>query len=232
MGGRLFHCFSPWHLSFFLSPSRTEGWVNAEAVTMTPALQPSSAGSGSGSRCWGAPPFVALPFWSFQQFQSRDAEGPGVCFTPLIWPQVVSWWASVVLKVIKLWPSLEWRMLHQVVNIFHLLGFSFCRRAQRYCYVYPLRRNQDPAPRLCYCFLTVPPLSLHPLPSLISNCLNLPFGTQGRSWRLKPIPYKQEMGDTERISCPGAPQGPAQFHYHYPNICIRKQRHREVRQLD
>ena len=25
---------------------------------------------------------------------------------PLIWPQVVSWWASVVLKVIKLWPSL------------------------------------------------------------------------------------------------------------------------------
>ena len=40
--------------------------------------------------------------------------------------------------------------------------------------------NQDPAPSLYYCFLTVPPLSLHPLPSLISNCLNLPLGTLGR----------------------------------------------------
>ena len=45
--------------------------------------------------------------------------------------------------------------------------------------MYPLRRNQDAAPRLYYCFRTAPPLSLHPLPSLISNCLNLPFGTQG-----------------------------------------------------
>ena len=31
---------------------------------------------------------------------------------------------------------------------------------------------------------TVPPLSPHPLPSLISNCLNLLVGTLGRSWRL------------------------------------------------
>ena len=69
--------------------------------------------------------------------------------------------------------------------------------------MYSLRRNQDPAPRLHYCFLTAPPLSL------ISNCLNLPSGTQGRSWKLESIPHKQEMGDTERLSCPAAPQGPA-----------------------
>ena len=31
------------------------------------------------------------------------------------------------------------------------------------------------------CFLIVPTSFLHSLPSLISNCLNLPFGTQGRS---------------------------------------------------
>ena len=62
--------------------------------------------------------------------------------------------------------------------------FSICKTAQRYCYVYPLRENQDPAPRLHYCFLTALPLSLHPLPSLISNCLNLLFGTQGGSRRL------------------------------------------------
>ena len=36
-----------------------------------------------------------------------------------------------------------------------------------------------PAPRLS-CSLAVSPLSLHPLPSMISNCSNLPFGTQGR----------------------------------------------------
>ena len=35
-----------------------------------------------------------------------------------------------------------------------------------------------PAPRLHYYLLTAPPRSLHPLPSLISTCLNLPFGAQ------------------------------------------------------
>ena len=44
-------------------------------------------------------------------------------------------------------------------------------------------------------FLAAPPLSLHPLPSPTSNCSNLPFGTQGRSWSLESVPYKQEMGD-------------------------------------
>ena len=68
-----------------------------------------------------------------------------------------------------------------------------------------------PGKPLHYCFLTASPLSLHPVPSLISNCLNLPFGTQGRSWSLESLPYKQGTGDTERLPCPGAPQGPAQF---------------------
>ena len=39
---------------------------------------------------------------------------------------------------------------------------------------------------------------------LISNCLNLPFQTQGRSRRLKPFSYK-EMGDAERLLYPGQP---------------------------
>ena len=33
--------------------------------------------------------------------------------------------------------------------------------------------------------MAAPSLSVHPLPSLISNCSNMPFGTQGRSWRLE-----------------------------------------------
>ena len=37
--------------------------------------------------------------------------------------------------------------------------------------------------------------------------MNLPFGTQGRSRRLKPFSYKQEMGDTERLLvCGRAPR--------------------------
>ena len=32
-------------------------------------------------------------------------------------------------------------------------------------------------------------------PPMISNCSNLPFGTQGRSYRLETVPYKQERGD-------------------------------------
>lgn len=45
---------------------------------------------------------------------------------------------------------------------------------------HPLRKSQDPAPRL-YCGCSwVLFYFLHPLCSLISICLNLPFGTLGR----------------------------------------------------
>ena len=50
--------------------------------------------------------------------------------------------------------------------------------------IYTLRGNQDPDPRLHYCFLIALALSLHPLSPLIRSCLNLSFGMKGRSWRL------------------------------------------------
>ena len=50
--------------------------------------------------------------------------------------------------------------------------------------MYPLRWNQDSAPRLHCDFLATLPLCLHPFLSWISKCSNLPFGTQGKSWRL------------------------------------------------
>ena len=65
--------------------------------------------------------------------------------------------------------------------------------------LYPLR-SQDPAQLLHYHFLTAFPLFLHSLTPLISNSLNLPFGTQGRCRRLKPFSYKQEMG-TQKGFC-------------------------------
>ena len=66
-----------------------------------------------------------------------------------------------------------------------------------------LRKNQDTCPRLHYCFLTVPSLSLHLLPSLISSHLNLPLGTQGRLWRLESVPYKAGTEDTEELPAQG-----------------------------
>ena len=53
-----------------------------------------------------------------------------------------------------------------------------------------LEVSRDPAPRLRYCFQTQLPLTLYSLPPLISICWNLPFGSQARSWRLKPLFYK------------------------------------------
>ena len=80
------------------------------------------------------------------------------------------------------------------------------KSSERYCDVYSLRRRRDPALRLCY-FLTALPWSLHPLPSLISNCLNLPFGTQGRSMRLKPFSCQQEKGTQKGFYTQEGPAG-------------------------
>ena len=73
-------------------------------------------------------------------------------------------------------------------------------------------RNQDPAPRLHSCFLTVPPLFLHSLPSLISNCLNLPFGTQAMSRRLNDACFLRIRQRIQKGFVPGRPTGSAQFH--------------------
>ena len=39
------------------------------------------------------------------------------------------------------------------INVFHLLGVYFCRRTQRYCHLYSLRRDQDPTPKAALLFL-------------------------------------------------------------------------------
>ena len=116
--------------------------------------------------------------------------GCRVCdFLPIGW-----WWGNrAVLQESHAQPE---------VTILHLSGvLSSCRRTQRY-YVYPLRRNQDPAPSLHCCFLSAPPLFLCPLPSLISNCLNLHREGLG-GWSL--FPANQKNGDTERLLYLGEP---------------------------
>ena len=74
-----------------------------------------------------------------------------------------------------------------------------------------LSRNQDPVWRL-YQPLIVSPVFLYPLPSLISNCLNPPFGTQGRSRRLNEAYILQRRNGEHRTDLYSrAPQSPAQF---------------------
>lgn len=62
--------------------------------------------------------------------------------------------------------------------------------------IYPCRclvEERNPAPLLHYCFWTAFPWFLHipSLPSLISNCLNLPFGAQGRLRMLNEVYFLQ-----------------------------------------
>ena len=98
--------------------------------------------------------------------------------------------------------------------------FSFCKQLKDIvlCITWDRIRTLSQS-YIIVSWLFLPSLCI-PLPSLISNCLNLCFGTQGRSWRLRPIPYKQETGDTDRPPCPEAPQGPVDFRIRLtPPLC-------------
>ena len=65
----------------------------------------------------------------------------------------------------------------------------------------PLVGSLSSAKKFKY-IVIAPPFSLHLLSSLISNCSKLPFGTQGRSWRLEANPCEQEMGGGEHSKVP------------------------------
>ena len=84
-------------------------------------------------------------------------------------------------------------------DVFHLLGVLVLQKNLTMLSCVSLEVGPGPVPRLHYCFLVVPSLPLHPLPSLINNCSNLPFGTQGRSSRLESVPYKQETRDRKAL---------------------------------
>ena len=122
--------------------------------------------------------------WNFLE---EESFGEGVRVVVLL---CASWWWGnmAVFQESCTWPE---------VTVLHVGGgLSFCWTTQRNCYIYSLRKN-NPTPRLHYCFLIVPFLSLQPLPYL-SNCLNLPFGTQGRSKRLHEAYFVQARNKRQR----------------------------------
>ena len=72
-------------------------------------------------------------------------------------------------------------------------SLSSSRRTQRYCYIHiPWRGTKILLQSLHYCFLIVPLLFLPFLTSLMSNCLNQPFGIQGRLRNLKLFPLQSK----------------------------------------
>ena len=80
-------------------------------------------------------------------------------------------------------------------------------REFRYIRLLCIAPEGGPCPILHCCFY------LHFPPSLISNCLNLPFGTHGTFKSLKPFSYKREIGVHRKPCIPGrAPPGSAWFH--------------------
>ena len=75
-----------------------------------------------------------------------------------------------------------------VVHIPHVRGFSFVEELRKLCI--SLEAEPGPCSKAILLFLGCSSLdlSLYPLTSLIINCLNLPFGTQGRCWMRSLLP--------------------------------------------
>ena len=76
-------------------------------------------------------------------------------------------------------------------------------------------------PKKALLFLDCSSLYLRHLPSLISNCSHLPFGTQGRSRDCSLFPTNEKWG-TQNLQCSGAQQGPAGFPSPspHPSVCV------------
>ena len=90
----------------------------------------------------------------------------------LVGGEVTGWCSQNLVLSLKL-PSSTWEgALIPAEELKHILLCRF------------LEEEPGTCPMLHYCFLISPPFFLQSLPSLISNCLNLPFGTQERSRRL------------------------------------------------
>ena len=99
------------------------------------------------------------------------------------------------------------------VTILHLGGGSGSVELKDTVMHISLSRNQDPVWRL-YHHLIVSLLVLYPLPSLISNCLNSPFGTQERSRRPNEayiLQIRNGEHTADLYSRAATPQSPAQF---------------------
>ena len=107
-----------------------------------------------------------------------DCSPPGPSVHGIFQARVLEWGANLELSL--------------NCTILHLGGGLFSAEELEILLYIFLAEEPRPCQRLHYCFLTAPPLSLHPLPSMTSNSLNLSFELrESQRGRMKPISYKQ-----------------------------------------
>ena len=83
------------------------------------------------------------------------------------------------------------------VGCHFLLQVLVLQNLKRYCYLYPLRWHQDPAPRWYHCLLDILSLSLYPSP--FSNQRLFESVLQNSGKFMEAVPYKQGTVDMERL---------------------------------
>ena len=97
------------------------------------------------------------------------------------------------------------------INFSHVVGFQYLQNSSMIFLSVFLDEKPGLAIRPRYCFLHGYSLVLHLLPSL-SNLWNLPFWTQGTSWKLnEAISCNLRNGGHRNILCTRAPLNPAWY---------------------
>ena len=162
-GVRVCSNFIDLHAAVQLSQNHLLKWLSFSHFIFLPPFQSCKFLKGESFGEWLR---VFIIFHSVQNFfWLADGEVPGCCSRNL----------GLNLKL----PTYTW--VGAIVPTEELEGIFLC--------IF-LEEEPGPCPWLHYWFLTAS-LFLHPLPSLISNCLNLLFGSQGRSRRLNETYFLQ-----------------------------------------
>ena len=153
-------------------PSKEKGWLRLKNLELPSGFQRRVfTGKFWGDGCRVCD-FILIGCWWGNSIVFQEPQSSAFWFQPVrVHVFVLSFKSPSSTRVRAIFPVEELRDTYQVVMYIPSGGIR----------------------SLHYCFLTAFPLFLHSLPSLISNCLNLLFGTQGRSKRLKLFSYKQEM---------------------------------------
>ena len=129
-----------------------------------------------------------------QTFKGRVREVGDRMWDQLVYSLLIGWWWDRKLMSSTFWFQPVWGLRacgQHAVNLLSPPGsFHVCKAAQRYCYVYPLRGNQDPTPRLHYCLLIAP--QTPSLPWLATVWTRPLEHREGHRGGMKPISCKQK----------------------------------------
>ena len=120
---------------------------------------------------------------SLRPLQSLDYSLPGSSVHGILQARILEW-VAISFSRGSYWPRNQTPSLLHCRQILYWLNYEGRFNSIKGLKTFCVSLEVEPTPKQQYCFLAVSTLSLHPLSSLISNCLNPPFGPQGRSRRL------------------------------------------------